>query len=71
MTKKTGLYLLIGGAAVSLYDAFSGGSLYGAGKPLEKFRWKVYTTAAGNNYYVSISDVAAVVGAFVYFTKKG
>lgn len=63
MTKRTATWLLVGGALVSLYDAMSGNSLYGAGKPLESLRWKVMTTEDGVNYYVSISDVAAVVGA--------
>lgn len=71
MSKKTATYLLIGGALVSLYDAMSGGSLYGAGKPLEKLRWKIYTTASGTNYYLSISDAAALTGAAILLFKRG
>lgn len=67
MNKKTALWLMIGGAAVSLYDMVSDGALYGTGKPLEKFRWKVYTSASGKNFYVSISDAAALAGAVLYF----
>jgi hypothetical protein len=70
MTKKTGLWLLIGGAAVSIYDMVSGGALYGPGKPLEKLRWKIYTSSDGKNWYLSVSDVAAIVGAIVYFKGK-
>ena len=69
MSKKMALYLMLGGAAVSVYDMVTENSLYGAGKPLEKMRWKVYTTAAGKNWYVSISDAAAIAGAALYFTK--
>lgn len=69
MNKKTALYLMIGGIAVSAYDAFTQNSLYGAGKPLEKMRWKVYTTSTGENWYVSISDLAALAGGFFYFRK--
>ncbi len=72
MRKKTALYVMLGGIAVSAYDALTGNSLYGAGKPLENFRWKIHTTADGKNWYVSISDVAAIAGAFFYFAgKKG
>lgn len=69
MTKKTALYLMLAGAAASVYDLVSDGGLYGPGKPLEKMRWKVYTTADGKNWYVSISDAAAVIGAGIYFSK--
>jgi hypothetical protein len=69
MSKKTALMLLVGGAAVSIYDAVTQGSLYGPGKPLEKLKFKIYTTDAGVNYYVSISDIAAITGAIFYFTK--
>ena len=74
MSKKTGLWMMLGGAALSLYDAIAGGNpLYGPGKPLESLRWKIYTTGSGKNYYVSISDIAIVAGAWIYFggAKKG
>jgi hypothetical protein len=71
MTKKTGLWLMVGGAALSLYDAISKGALYGPGKPLENMKWKIYTSSSGENYYLSISDIAAIAGAFIYFSKKG
>lgn len=73
MTKQHALWLMLGAAALSVYDLAttptggSGGDLYGTGKPLEKMRWKAYTTDAGKNYYVSVSDAAALVGAFLYF----
>lgn len=70
MSTKTATYLLIGGSLVSLYDAMSGNSLYGAGKPLAGLRWKVYTTGSGVNYYISISDVAALAGAAMLLMKK-
>lgn len=70
MSKKTGMYLLIGGTLVSLYDVMTGNSLYGTGKPLAGLRWKIYTTAAGTNYYVSISDAAALAGAAILLFKK-
>lgn len=69
MTKKTAMWLMIAGAGVSLWDAFSGGSLYGPGRPLASLKWKVWTTASGANYYVSISDLVAVAGAVIYFSK--
>ena len=80
MSKKVALWLMVGGAAVSLYDAMAKGKndeanpLYGPGKPLESFRWKVYTseasgTAPEKNYYISVSDIAAIVGASFYFAK--
>lgn len=69
MSKKTALYVMLGGIAVSAYDAITNNSLYGAGKPLESFRWKVHTTSDGKNWYVSISDIAAVAGAIFYFKK--
>lgn len=71
MTKKTASILLLGGLAVSLYDAFTNNSLYGPGKPLANMRWKIYTTASGTNWYVSISDLAAIAGAFFYFGGSG
>lgn len=70
MTKKTGLYLMLAGAAVSLYDLMgTGNPVYGSGKPLASMRWKVYTTTTApvKDYYVSISDIAAVAGAYLYF----
>lgn len=67
MTKKTALWLLIGGAAISVWDMMSDNSLYGPGKPLEALRWKVHTTADGKNWYVSASDAVAVTGAIFYF----
>lgn len=70
MNKKTALWLMIGGIAVSAYDAFTNNSLYGAGKTLESLRWKVYTSSDGKNWYLSVSDIAAIAGAFLYF-KKG
>lgn len=71
MTKKTALILMLGGAAVSLYDALGEGNpVYGPGKPLEALRWKIHTSSDGKNYYVSISDIAIVVGAWFYFKGK-
>lgn len=70
ITKQTALYLMLGGAALSLYDMMgTGNPLYGAGMPLEKLRWKVYTTTATppKDLYVSISDAAALIGAIFYF----
>lgn len=70
MTKKMALYLMIGGAALSVYDLMADGNpLYGPGKPLEKMRWKVYTSTATppKDWYVSISDAAAIIGAVFYF----
>jgi hypothetical protein len=73
MSKKTGLYLMLAGAAVSVIDLVTakageaGGMFYGPGKPLEKMRWKVFTSEAKKDYYVSISDAAALAGAYIYF----
>ena len=68
MNKKTALYLMLGCAAVSLYDLMGEGNpVYGEGKPLKDLRWKVYTTATGTNWYVSITDIGAAAGAFFYF----
>jgi len=70
MTKKTGLVLMLAGAALSVYDMATAGGLYGVGKPLEKFHWKIYTSGTGataKDWYLSISDIAAVTGAFIYF----
>jgi hypothetical protein len=70
MNKNVAFWLMIGGIAVSAYDLLTDGSLYGSGKPLESLRWKVYTTQSGKNWYVSVSDLAAITGAFFYFRKK-
>lgn len=70
MSKKTGLYLMLAGVALSVYDLASGGGLYGTGKPAEKLRWKVYTSGTGataKDWYVSASDLAAIAGAVIYF----
>lgn len=67
MNKKTALWLLYGGLAVSIYDMVTDNSLYGPGKALESLRFKVHTTAEGKNWYVSVSDAAALAGAFFYF----
>ena len=73
MTKNTALWMLVGGALLSGYDMFTtdkgqtGGALYGPGKPLEKLRFEVYKTEAGKQYFVSVSDAAAVIGAYFYF----
>lgn len=64
--KKTGLYLMLAGAAVSAYDLFTKGELYGAGKPLEKMKVALNPGSA-TVYYLSISDAAAVIGAYLYF----
>ena len=86
MSKNTALWLMLGGVALSAYDIMTtpvggvAGDLYGAGKPLEKLRFKVYTkdavVAAGTtpaspakDYYVSASDAAAMVGAYFYFVR--
>jgi hypothetical protein len=67
MSKQVALWLMLGGAAISVYDLVADGAMYGAGKPLEKARWKVYTTSDNKNWYVSASDLAALTGAFFYF----
>lgn len=73
MSKSVAFWMMTVGALASAYDlgttpsGGSGGALYGPGKPLEKMRWKIYTTAGGTNIYASVSDVAAVAGAFFYF----
>lgn len=70
MNKKTALYLMIAGAGLSLYDMMgTGNPLYGADKPLEKMRVKVYTSTATppKDWYVSISDAMAIAGAIFYF----
>lgn len=67
MSKQTALWLMLGGAAVSLWELASPGAVYGTDKPLASMRWKVHTTADGKNYYVSISDAVAVAGAYFYF----
>lgn len=74
MSKNTALWLMIGGAALSVYDLMttktgeSGGALYGAGKPLASMRWEIHKNATtGKSYYVSVSDAAAITGAFLYF----
>lgn len=66
MSKKMGLYLMLGGAAVSAMELFKEGSVYGAGKPLASMRWKVFQNG-DKSVYVSISDIAALAGAFIYF----
>ena len=73
MTKSTALWVMLGGAAASAYDLFTtkegaaAGELYGPGKAFEKMRVSVYKTTAGKEYFVSVSDAAAVVGAYFYF----
>lgn len=80
MNKQTALWVMVIGAALSAYDytttpdGGTGGALYGVGKPLESMRWSVYTKAAttapaapAKDYYISVSDVAALAGAFFYF----
>lgn len=72
MNKNTAFWLMAIGAGVSLLDLATDGGVYGAGKPLEKFKFKVYTSpAAGTtpakDYYLSISDAAALIGAGMYF----
>jgi hypothetical protein len=81
MNKSTALYVMLIGAALSAYDIMTtkegaaAGDLYGAGKPLESLRVKVYTKPAttvapvmpAKDYYVSASDAAAVIGAYFYF----
>lgn len=70
MNKKTALWIMGIGAALSLYDMMASDSpLYGAGKPLEKMRWKVYTSDGPpkKDWYLSITDAAAIVGAVLYF----
>jgi hypothetical protein len=66
MSKKMGLYLMIAGAAVSALELSKPGTVYGAGKPLESMRWKVYQSG-DKTLYVSVSDIAALAGAFFYF----
>ena len=67
MNKKTGLYLMLAGAALSAWELAKPGAVYGAGKPLEKMRWAAYTAADGKVFYISISDCAALAGAHPYF----
>lgn len=70
MTKQVALWLMLGGAALSLYDMMTTDHpLYGPGKPLEKMRWKVMTSNSTppKDWYVSISDIAALTGAVFYF----
>jgi hypothetical protein len=66
MSKKMGLYLMLAGAAVSAWELVQPGAVYGAGKPLAPFRWKVYQMM-DKSLYVSISDLAALAGAAIYF----
>jgi hypothetical protein len=73
MNKNTALWVLLGGAGLSVYDMVTtkpganGGNLYGPGKPLENLRFEIYKTDAGKQYYMSVSDAAAVIGAWFYF----
>lgn len=74
MNKQTALWLMIGGAALSVYDmattepGATGGKLYGADGPLKSLRWEVYKNeTTKKSYYLSVSDGAAIVGAFMYF----
>jgi len=80
VNKNTAFWVMLAGVALSAYDIYStpaggtGGALYGPGKPLESMRWNVYTSPAtttpaapAKNYYVSVSDAAALVGAYFYF----
>lgn len=69
MTKKTGLYLMLAGAAVSALELMKPGSVYGPDAPLKGLRWEAYKTAAGKVYYISVSDIAALAGAYIYFSK--
>lgn len=80
-TKNSGFWMMVLGGGASLYDLMTtkegavAGDLYGPGKPLESFRFKVYTKPAtttapitpAKDYYVSISDAAAIFGAYLYF----
>ena len=73
MTKNNALWLMLGGAGLSVYDMLTtekgaiGGNLYGPGKPLEKLRFEIYKTDQGKQYFLSVSDAAAIVGAWFYF----
>ena len=68
MNKQTALWLMIGGAAVSAYDMFGKDNpVYGVGKPLEKMRWEIYKGSDNKPVFISISDIAALTGAFFYF----
>lgn len=81
MNKNTALWTMLIAAGASLYDIMTtkegapAGDLYGPGKPLESFRVKVYTRAASTtapvtpakDYYVSITDATAMLGAYFYF----
>lgn len=67
MSKQVALWIMLGGAAVSLYDLMSDNGVYGVGKPLAAARWKVYTDASQKNWYISASDLAALAGAYFYF----
>lgn len=66
MNKKTALYMMLAGAAISAYDLATG-KVYGPGAPLEKLQVKVYTDSTGKNWYVKASDALAIVGAYLYF----
>lgn len=69
MSKQVALWVMIGGAAVSLYDLMGDANpVYGTGHPLAAARWKVYTDATSKkDWYISVSDLAALVGAYFYF----
>lgn len=74
MNKNTALWVMLGGAGLSVYDMVttekgqSGGNLYGPGKPLENLRFQIWENdAKTKQYYVSVSDAAAVLGAWFYF----
>ena len=81
MSKNTAFWVMLAGALASGYDLYTtpaggtAGDLYGAGKPLENMRLKVYTRpastvapiTAAKDYYLSVTDAAALVGAYFYF----
>lgn len=70
MSKSVAFWLLVGGAVVSIWDVMTNQSLYGPGKPLAGLRWKIWTSATGTNYYLSISDAAVIVGAGYLIVKR-
>jgi hypothetical protein len=81
MNKNTALYVMLIGAGASLYDILTtekgatAGKLYGPEKPLADLRWNFYTKPAtttapiepAKNYYISVTDAMALVGAYFYF----
>lgn len=66
LSKKTALYLVVGGLALDVIDAFttkagtSGGALYGPTGPLAKLSYGKFTAG----------ELVAIVGAIFLFMDK-